>query len=208
VAWINQHVMSGPLMRWNFRNVAPNGMLLSGNYLSSLEYQMSKRKPAMAPKHAYRPSIAAKAQQASQTIVRSPKNSVPRAVGGGSTEPSPEHHTHPEQDAPFVEHAELLTKDPETSLQDDSKQITENDSKKRIDFLSSANANVRTYQAKLLEMAQANMQFAFEFAQRLAAIRSPVEFPGVIAEFTSKRIVMFRKHSTEMTELSTKPWTS
>src|ERR1700739_3248953 len=137
-------------MRWNFRNVAPNGMLLAGNYVSSLEYQMSKRKPAMAPKHAYRPSIAAKAQRASQTIVRSPKNSVPRAVGGGSTKPSPEHHTHPEQDAPFVEHADLLTKDPETSLQVDSKQITENDSKKRIDFLSSANANVRTYQAKLL----------------------------------------------------------
>jgi hypothetical protein len=36
---------------------------------------------------------------------------------------------------------------------------------------------VRAYQAKLLEMAQANMQFAFEFAQRLATIRSPVEFP-------------------------------
>jgi hypothetical protein len=52
-------------------------------------------------------------------------------------------------------------------------------------------------------MAQANMQFAFEFAQRLATIRSPVEFPSVIAEFTSKRIAMFRKHSTEMAKLST-----
>jgi hypothetical protein len=48
------------------------------------------------------------------------------------------------------------------------------------------------------------MQFAFEFAQGLATIRSPVEFPSVIAEFTSKRIAMFRKHSTEMAELSTK----
>jgi len=169
---------------------------------------MSKRKPAMASKHPHRPRIAAKAQRASQTIVRSPKHSVPHVVGSGSTEPFPEHHNHPEQDAPFVEHAELLSKDPATSLPDDSKQITENDSKKRIDFLSSANANVRTYQAKLLEIAQANMQFAFEFTQRLAAIRSPVEFPGVIAEFTGKRIVMFRKHSTEMTELSTKRWTS
>ena len=89
-----------------------------------------------------------------------------------------------------------------------SKLMTENDLKKGIDFLSSANANVRAYQAKLLEMAQANMQFAFEFAQRLAAIRSPIEFPSVIAEFTSKQIAMFRKHSTEMAELSTKRGTS
>jgi hypothetical protein len=86
--------------------------------------------------------------------------------------------------------------------------MTENDSKKGIDFLSSANAIVRAYQAKLLEMAQANMQFAFEFAQRLATIRSPLEFPSVIAEFTSKRIAMFRKYSTEMAELSTKRSTS
>jgi hypothetical protein len=67
---------------------------------------------------------------------------------------------------------------------------------------SSAAANVLAYQAKLLEMAQANMQFAFEFAQRLATIRSPVEFPGVIAEFTNRRIAMFQKHSKEMAEFS------
>ena len=50
-----------------------------------------------------------------------------------------------------------------TAFQGDSKQMTENDSKKGIDFLSSANANVRAYQAKLLEIAQTNMQFAFEW---------------------------------------------
>jgi hypothetical protein len=48
------------------------------------------------------------------------------------------------------------------------------------------------------------MQFAFEFAQRLAAIRSPVEFPTVIAEFASKRIAMFGQYAKEMAELSTK----
>jgi hypothetical protein len=57
----------------------------------------------------------------------------------------------------------------------------------------------------LLEMAQANMQFAFEFAQRLATIRSPAEFPSVIAEFTSRRVAMFQKHSAEIAELR---WTS
>ena len=63
---------------------------------------------------------------------------------------------------------------------------------------------MQAYQAKLLEMAQANMQFAFEFAQKLATIRSPFEILSVIAEFTSKRIDMFRKYSKEMAELSTK----
>jgi hypothetical protein len=79
--------------------------------------------------------------------------------------------------------------------------MRDNDSKKGFDF-SSATANVRAYQAKLLEMAQANMQFSFEFAQRFATIRWPVEIPSVIAEFTSKRIAMFQKHSKEMAELN------
>jgi hypothetical protein len=160
---------------------------------------MSTRKPATASKHAHSPRIAAKAQRAAQAIVRSPKDSVPRSVGADSNEPPPKRHEDSQQDALLVENPR-----PETALQDVSKQMTENDSKKGIDFLSSANANVRAYQAKLLEMAQANMQFAFEFAQRLAAIRSPVEFSSVIAEFTSKRIAMFRKDSTDMAEFSTK----
>jgi Phasin protein len=94
-----------------------------------------------------------------------------------------------------------------TALQDGYEQtMTDSDSKKWTNF-SLATANVPAYQAKLVEMTQANMQFAFEFAQRLATIRSPVEFPSVILEFTSKRIALFRKYSKEMAELSTKPWT-
>jgi len=81
--------------------------------------------------------------------------------------------------------------------------MRDNDSKKGFDF-SLTTANVRAYQAKLLEMAQANMQFAFEFPHRLATIRSPVDLLRVIEEFTSKRTAMFRKYSKEMTELSTK----
>jgi hypothetical protein len=174
---------------------------------------MSKRKPAIASKHANSPRIAAKAQRAAQAIVRSPKNSNLRSGGAGSPEPPPKRHRD-SQDALLVENPELLAENPEllvnnpeSALQDDSKQTTDNNSKKGTN-LSLANPNVRAYQARLLEMAQANMQFAFEFAQRLATIRSPVEFPSVITEFTSKRIAMFRKHSMEMAELSTKPWTS
>ena len=158
---------------------------------------MTRRKPAMTSKHARSPKITAKAQRATQAVVRSTKDSRLRPVGARPTEAPPKRHDDLQQEA-------LLVENPVTALQDESKQtMTDNDLKKGIDF-SSATANVRAYQAKLLEMAQANMQFAFEFAQRLATVRSPFEFPSVIAEFTSKGIAMFRKHSIEMAELSTK----
>jgi hypothetical protein len=96
--------------------------------------------------------------------------------------------------------------DPASRLEEPQQDDRISSSKKATNF-SLATANVPAYQAKLLEMAQANIQFAFEFAQRLVTIRSPVEFPSVIAEFTNKRIAMFRKHSSEMAELSTKSWT-
>ena len=172
---------------------------------------MSKRNPATASKHARSPKIAAKAQRATQAIVRSPKDSRLRSVETGSTESLPKRDNGSKQEAPLVENPVTtlqqeapLVENPVTALQDDCKQtLTDNDSTKRFDF-SSAAANVWAFQAKLLEMAQANVQFAFEFAQRLATIRSPIEFLGVNAEFASKRIEMFRKHSKEMAELSTK----
>ncbi len=157
---------------------------------------MSKRKPATASKHAHSPKIAAKAHRANQAIVRSPKDGRLRLVAG-SIESSRKRHNAPKQEAPLVD-------SPAAAIQDDFKQtMRDNDSNKGFDF-SSATASARAYQAKLLEMAQANMQFPFEFAQSLATIRSPVEIPSVIAEFTSKRIAMFQKYSIEMAELGTK----
>jgi Phasin protein. len=154
---------------------------------------MSKRKPATAPKHVRSPKIAAKAQRANQDIVRSPKDSRLRSV---AAESSPKRHNDAKQEAPLVESP--------AALQDDFKQtMRDNDSNKGFDF-SSATASARAYQAKLLEMAQANMQFALEFAQRLATIRSPLEFLRVIEELTSKRMAMFQKYSKEMVDLSTK----
>jgi hypothetical protein len=156
---------------------------------------MSKHRPATASKHAHRPKIAAKAQRATQAVVRSTKDSGLRPVGVRSPESPLKRLDDSQQEA-------LRVENPVTALQDDSKQaMTDNESNKGVDF-SSATANVRAFQAKLLEIAQANMQFAFEFGQRLATIRSPVELPGVIAEFTSKRISMFRKHSAEIARLS------
>jgi hypothetical protein len=158
---------------------------------------MSKRKPAKASKHAGKPQIAAKAQRAAQSIVRSPNDSRLRSAGAGTTKSTPKRPDNSQQEALFVQK-------PVTALQDDfERTMTDSDSKKSTKL---AAANTGAYQAKLVEMAQANMQFAFEFAQRLATIRSPVDFPIVIAEFTSKRIAMFRKYSNEMAELSTKRW--
>jgi hypothetical protein len=157
---------------------------------------MSKRKPATATKHAHSPKLAAKVQRATQAVVRSTKDNRQRPVGVRSNQSPPKRHDDAQQEA-------LPVENPVTALRDDSKQaITDNDnSNKGVDF-SSATANVRAFQAKLLEIGQANMQFAFEFAQRLATIRSPIELPSVIAEFTSKRIAIFRKHSTELAKIS------
>jgi phasin protein len=164
---------------------------------SSLEYQMSKRKPATAPKHARSPKIAAKAQRANQAVVRSPKDSRPRPVAAGPTESPPKRHNESKQEAPRVEN-------PAAALQDVGKQaMRDNNSNKGFGF-SSVAANVQAYQAKLLEMAQANMQFALEFAQRLATVRSPVEIFRVVEEFTSRRTAMFRKHSQELAELTSR----
>jgi hypothetical protein len=165
---------------------------------------MSKRKPATASKHARSPKIAAKAQRAAQAVVRSP-NVRRRSVATGSAESSPKRQNDSRPMAPLVRPAALLAiENPVTALQDDFTQtMTDNSLKKGFD-LSSATANVRAYQAKLLEMAQANMAFAFEFSQRLATIKSPVEFLTVIPEFTGKRIAMFGKYTKEMADLGTK----
>lgn len=158
---------------------------------------MSKRKPATKSKHGRGPKIAAKAQRVA--VVRSPKDNRLPSVEAASTESHPERHNEEEEalvgDSMTAFHQARL--EPAAALQDEPN----NDPTKGSDF-SSATANVRAFQAKLLEVAQANMQFGFEFAQRLATIKSPVEFLSVTAEFTSKRSAMFLKHSKEIAESS------
>jgi hypothetical protein len=70
-----------------------------------------------------------------------------------------------------------------------------------FDF-ASATGNMLDYQAKLLEMTQANMRFALDFSQKLATIRSPFQFVDVIAEFTKRRADMLGKQSTDMAALT------
>jgi hypothetical protein len=172
---------------------------------------MTKRKSATASKHARSPKSAAKAQRATQAVVRSPRERRLRAVETGSTNSGPErvNDTQPARltENPATQQPNPVAENPaaafERSMPDViSKSIPNTVSNRALD-LYSATANARAYQAKLLEMTRANMQFAFEFPQKLATIRSPLEVPIVIAELTSKRIAMLQKFSKEMAELFT-----
>jgi Phasin protein len=153
------------------------------------ERQMSKRKPATAPKRARNPKMAARAQRNKQAVVRSPKENLLRSVAAVSIEPPLKLHDDPKHEVPIIE--------PRVdALPDDlSQRMRDSDPTKGFAL---ATANMQAYQAKLLEIARANVQFAFEFGLRLATIRSPTEFFGVITEFTNRRIDMFGQHSKEL----------
>jgi len=159
---------------------------------------MHKRKPATASKHARTPKIAAKAQRATQAILRSPKVRS-RSAATGSVDTS----KRPNVSKPLaMPETSLVIENAVPAPQDDlAQKLPENPSR---GFDSSSAANVRAYQTKLLEMAQANMTFALEFSQRLATIKSPLEFFAVIKEFTSSRIAMFGKYTEELAELTFK----
>jgi hypothetical protein len=159
---------------------------------------MSKRKPATKSKHSRGPKIAAKAHRVAQAVVKSPKDKRLPAVEAASIESPSERHDEEKVllGDPMTAFHEVRL-EPATAIQDEPN----NDPTIETDF-SSATANVPAFQAKLLEVAQANMQFGFEFAQRLATIKSPVEFLSVTAEFTSKQSAMFLKHSKEIAESS------
>ena len=159
---------------------------------------MSKRKPPTS-ENASNPKTTTKAQRAAQAVVRSPTNSdLPSAAAGSTGSVTVDQtHNHSEHEAPLEENLSMVPAD------DREPRMKDSNSRKGF-YFSSILANVQVYQAKLLEMAQANMQFALEFAQRLATIRSPIEFVNVNAEFAGKRITLFGEHLKEMAELSVK----
>jgi ribosomal protein S30 len=162
---------------------------------------MSKRPPAAASKRARTPKIPAKAQRAKPAVVKSPKLSVRRVVQASPAESPSKAHNTSEQAAPGFEIAAAafqavpLLENPMAAHQTDRKPaMTNGASNKGFDF-SSATTNLQAYQAKFLDMALANMQFAFEFAQRLATIRSPLDILGVTAELAGKRIALLQKYA-------------
>ena len=171
---------------------------------------MSKRSPATASKRA-RTRTAAKA--AKPAVVRSAKlaaEHVAEATPAKSARtsqtsskpadrvrnpPAPVQATARVEIPAAAFRAAVRAENPAAALHYDRKASGANSaSGKGFDF-SSATANLQAYQATFLDMTLANMQFAFEFAQRLAAIRSPLDIFGVTAEFTDKRIALLRKYA-------------
>jgi hypothetical protein len=150
---------------------------------------MSKRKQATASKRARNPKTAAPAQRSRQAIVRSPKGNFLRSVAAVSIEPPLKLHDDPKHEAPIIQtRVDALPHDLD-------QRMRHSDPMKGFAL---AMANMQAYQAKLLEMGQANLQFAFEFGLRLMTIRSPIEFFAVISEFTSRRIDMVGQHLKEI----------
>jgi hypothetical protein len=117
------------------------------------------------------------------------RKSLLRSVAAVSIEPPLKLHDDPKHEVPIIE--------PRVdALPDDlSQRMTDSDPTKGFGLVT---ANMQAYQAKLLEIARANVQLAFEFSLRLATIRSPTEFFGVITEFTNRRVDMFGQHSKEL----------
>jgi hypothetical protein len=173
---------------------------------------MSKRSPATASKRA-RTKTAAKAQRAKPVVLRSAKLAVEPAAEATPAKSARSSETRskpadrvgapsaPLQATPGVEipaaavRAAVRAENPAAALHYDRKASAANiASTMAFDFLPAA-PNLQACQARFVDMALANMQFAFEFAERVAAIRSPLDIFGITAEFTDKRIALLRKYA-------------
>ena len=154
---------------------------------------MSKRKPAKGAKQA-RSKVAAKAQRARQAVVRSPKPSQVHLIAAGPNKSLRKIQKDIRRDAPVLEKpmaALPVVESPAIASQDESQRtMRENNATKAFDTFS-APENVRAHQTEPPEIAQA-MQLAFEFATRLAQIKSPFEFSSVLSELTIKQFAVFQ----------------
>ena len=70
--------------------------------------------------------------------------------------------------------------------------------------MSAMTGAVTAYQNKLLEIAQANTQFAFEYARALSAVRSPTEWINIKTEYGKKRMEMITQQTKELAEMASK----
>jgi hypothetical protein len=150
---------------------------------------MSKRKASKASSKQARGKVAAKAQQASQAVVRSPKPRHLRSVAPTSTESSTVLPTNP--DAAVFETPATATSvpvKPTMASQDGPSTMRQNDLMKEFNVFS-ATANVAAFQRKLPELAQAYVQLGFELT-RLFQIKSPFEFASVFAELATKQFAI------------------
>jgi len=154
---------------------------------------MSKRKPSKSSKRARSPAMATRAHGKTQTVVKSARGNLLRSVAAGPIESSLELHDDPKEEVPKVEKRE-------TPIAANPTQVGRSQMR-GFDF-ASATGNMVAYQAKLLEMTQANVRSALDCSQKLATIRSPFQFVDLIVEFTKRQADMLEKQSTEMAALT------
>ena len=152
---------------------------------------MSKHK-AKKPSRRARSTLATKAQRASQAVVRSPKPRGSLSVGRASAASSSRVHSGPEA-AVFEQPAAIpVHGKPTMASHDDSQRTMRNSDLAKPFNVFSTMANVGAYQRRLSDVAQAYMQLPFEFAQRLAQIKSSFEIPSVFAELATKQFTIFQ----------------
>ena len=153
---------------------------------------MSKPKSAKASKPVGSRKPTAKPQTARQAVIRGPKPRHLRSVAPASAKPSPMLHSR--LDAALLEKpVTAIPVSEKPMVSDDASQspMRQNDLPKAFNVFS-ATANVGVYQKKLQEIAQAHMQLAIQFVQRLAQIKSPFEMPGVFAELATQQLAIFQ----------------
>jgi hypothetical protein len=150
---------------------------------------MSKRKASMTSSKQVRSKVAAKAQRASQAVVRSAKpRNLPAAAPSSAKPVLPT-----SRDAAAFEQPAMAAFVSEKPTMQDNGQPTmrQNDLVKAFNVFS-ATTNVAAYQKKLPEFAQAYMQLGFEFAKRLTQIKTPFEIASVFAELAPKQFAIFQ----------------
>ena len=147
---------------------------------------MNKGKPSKRSKQPRTRKPAAKAQRASQAVIKGPKPSRLRSVGSAEF-PS---NSHRKPDA-VSEKGESTLSPQVTITSPDQRQaaMMGDDVTKTFNALS-ATANLAAYQIKLPEMGQAYLQLAFDLAQKLAQMKSPLEIPSVLSELMTKQFAI------------------
>ena len=160
----------------------------------------SSHKPATTPKDAPGLQVSARAQHKKQALIRGPKDRTSPNAAAISPETPREVNHEPKVETPILDNraqAVALETILQASLQNASgPKMSDNIPAIGLDLFLPF-ANMQAYQAKLLEVTQANTQFAFEFVLRLARIKSPLEFWAVIAELTVRRILTVGKEAKE-----------
>jgi hypothetical protein len=60
---------------------------------------------------------------------------------------------------------------------------------------SAVSEKMAAYQGKLLEIAKADVELSFAYAQAITTIKSPSEFATISSDFSKTQVEMFQSHA-------------